>query len=86
MATFRPSEHVKRRADFEKAYASVRPNRRNFVGFYADISTLSPDAGHRLEREVPAGLKPGQYQGVFVENVETGYTKPVVSAPPPPRE
>jgi hypothetical protein len=63
-----------RPVDLKKAYASIRPNPRNFVGFYADISQLSPDADHRLELDLPSGLKPGQYQGVFVENVETEYT------------
>jgi hypothetical protein len=63
--------------ELKKAYASVRVNRRNFVGFYADISTLKPDVDHRLELETPTGLKPGQFQGVFVENVETDYTEPL---------
>jgi hypothetical protein len=58
----------------QKAYASVRANRRNFVGFYADLSQIAPDVDHRLELETPTGLKPGQFQGVFFENVETEYT------------
>jgi hypothetical protein len=57
-----------------KAYASVRSSRRNFTGFYADISTVTPDREHTLELELPTGLKPGQFQGVFVENVETEYS------------
>jgi hypothetical protein len=60
-----------------KAYASVRVNRRNFTGFYADVSKLTADAGHTLELQLPTGLKPGQFQGVFFENVETEYTGPV---------
>src|SRR5262249_10597261 len=63
--------------ELKKAYASVRVNRRNFVGFYADVSTLTPDVEHRLELETPTGLKPGQFQGVFFENVETEYTGPL---------
>jgi hypothetical protein len=59
-----------------KAYASVRANRRNFVGFYADISGLAADVEHRMELELPKGLKAGQFQGVFFENVETEYTVP----------
>ena len=58
----------------EKAYASVRVNKRNFTGFYADVSSLAPDREHKIELELPAGLKPGQFQGVFFENVETAYT------------
>jgi hypothetical protein len=64
--------------ELQKAYASVRSNRRNFVGFYADVSRIAPDVEHRMELELPAGLKRGQYQGVFFENVETEYTGPVV--------
>jgi hypothetical protein len=64
--------------ELKKGYASVRVNRRNFVGFYADLSAIAPDAEHRLELTLPEGLKPGQYQGVFFENVETEYTRPVV--------
>lgn len=67
--------------DLKKAYASVRANRRNFTGFYADVSALAPDKEHKLELTLPAGLKPGQYQGVFFENVETEYT-PAVSQRP----
>jgi len=63
--------------ELRKAYASVRANRRNFTGFYADISALSADQEHRLELVLPAGLKAGQYQGVFFENVETEWTGPV---------
>ncbi len=70
--------------ELKKAYASVRVNRRNFVGFYADVSQLAPEVEHRLELETPTGLKPGQFQGVFFENVETEYTKPAVAARPRP--
>ena len=60
--------------ELRKAYASVRANRRNFTGFYADVSSLAPDVEHRLEVSLPQGLKAGQYQGVFFENVETEWT------------
>ena len=74
--------------ELKKAYASVRANRRNFVGFYADVSSLAADSEHTLELELPKPLKPGQFQGVFFENVETEYTEPTApaAAPPPPRE
>lgn len=62
--------------ELKKAYASVRANRRTFTGFYADVSAIAPDKEHKLELVLPAGLKPGQYQGVFFENVETEYTAP----------
>jgi hypothetical protein len=60
--------------ELQKAYASVRANRRNFTGFYADVSAIAPDKEHKLELVLPTGLKPGQYQGIFFENVETEYT------------
>ena len=52
----------------------MRANRRNFTGFYADVSWLAPDVEHRLEVTLPEGLRPGQYQGAFFENVETEWT------------
>lgn len=56
-----------------KAYSSVRPNARSFVGFYADISTLEPDRHHEVRLDLPS-LQPGQFQGLFFENIETEYT------------
>jgi len=59
-----------RAVDVMKAYASVRANPRNFTGFYADVSLLAADVEHRIEVTLPEGLKPGQFLGVFLENVE----------------
>lgn len=67
-----------RPVDLLKAYASVRRVAHNFVGYYADISLLSPDRDYKLELELPPGLKPGQFQGVFVENIEPEYTSDIV--------
>ncbi len=44
-----------------------------FVGFYADVSSLEPDKLHQVELELPE-IKPGQYQGLFFENIEPEYT------------
>jgi hypothetical protein len=63
--------------ELQKAYASIRPVRRDFVGFYADVSQLSPDVDHAIELKLPDGIKPGQLMGVFFENVETEYTSHV---------
>ena len=63
-----------RPVDLLKAYSSVRAVRRDFTGFYADISLLTPDHEYKLDLQLPPQLKPGQFQGVFVENVETEYT------------
>ena len=62
-----------RTVELRKAYTAVRTARRTFVGFYADVSLVEPDREHSLELELPA-LKPGQFQGVFFENVEPEYT------------
>jgi hypothetical protein len=62
-----------RTVELRKAYSSVRVYPRAFVGFYADVSLLDAAREHRLELELPL-LKPGQFQGVFFENVEPEYT------------
>lgn len=59
-----------------KAYSSIQAYRRSFVGFYADLSLLSPDREYSFELELPA-LKPGQFQGLFFENVEPEYTREI---------
>jgi hypothetical protein len=54
-------------------------NRDNtFTGFYVDVTGLQPDRRYRLEATLPASLKPGQFQGIFFENVETEYTDEAV--------
>ena len=60
-----------------KAYSSVRPVGRDFVGFYADVSLLSADVPHTVELHLPA-LRPGRFQGLFFENVEPQYTDVIV--------
>ncbi len=59
--------------ELTKAYSSVRPNRRSFVGWYIDISDLAPEKAHSIELSLPV-LRPGQFQGLFFENVEKEYT------------
>lgn len=63
--------------DLMKAYSSIRPYARAFVGFYADVSHLSPDELHTVELELPP-LRPGQFQGLFFENVEPQYAEAIV--------
>ena len=62
--------------EVKKAYGDVFPlgRERTFSGFYADLSKLSADAPHKLEVTLPEGLQPGQFQGLFLENVETQFT------------
>jgi hypothetical protein len=62
----------------EKAYASVRKHGPSFVGFYADVSRLEPDREYKVELSLPA-LKPGQFQGLFVDNVETEHTSEILA-------
>ena len=61
-----------------KAYGSVYPQvvERTFLGFYADVSSLAPEVAHELELVLPA-LEPGQFQGLFFENVEPEFTSEV---------
>ena len=55
-----------------KAYTTVRTVWGRFTGHYADVSTLAPDVPHTVSLTLPS-LRPGQYQGMFFENVETEY-------------
>lgn len=57
----------------KKAYSSIRPNVPSFVGFYLDASSLKPGHNYRVELNLP-NLKPGQFQGIFFDNVEPEYT------------
>jgi len=58
-----------RPVEVRKAYSSIRRVPRDFVGFWADISAVPPDQPHTLELQVP-GMKQGQLQGIFLENVD----------------
>jgi len=57
----------------QKAYSSVRPDPGSFVGFYADFSNLKPDHEYAVKLSLPA-LEPGQFQGMFFDNVESRLT------------
>jgi hypothetical protein len=67
--------------EFRKAYTAVRVVPGTFVGFYADVSLLEPERAYRFELELPA-LKPGQFRGLYFENVEPEYVSAIV--PPSP--
>lgn len=51
-------------------------NRRNFLGYYVEVTSLAPDVDHALEVRVPQ-LAPGRFQGLFFENVEAEYTRAI---------
>jgi len=62
--------------EVRKAYGAVYPQarERTFLGFYANVSRLEPDATHTIEVALPE-LAPGQFQGLFFENVEAALTE-----------
>ena len=66
--------------DVKKAYNSVYPHspKRTYVGSYADLSTLKPDMTYDIEVTVPT-LAPGQFMGLFFENVEPEYTQRILA-------
>jgi len=58
-----------------EAYNGVYPYvERTNLGFFADISGLAADTPHAVKLTLPKGLKPGQFQGIFVDHVENEYT------------
>ena len=57
-----------------KAYSSVRVHKASFVGFYADLTNIQAEVKHEIRLKLPP-LTPGQFQGVFFDNVETEDTQ-----------
>ena len=50
-----------------------------FVGWYADVSSLAPDVPHQFDLTLPS-LAAGQFQGMFLDNVEAAFTNQIKSA------
>ena len=67
-----------------KGYNSVYPHSpaRTFIGHYADLSRIRPDAPIDIEVSLPT-LEPGRFEGAFFENVETEYTARILAPPAP---
>jgi FKBP-type peptidyl-prolyl cis-trans isomerase (trigger factor) len=65
--------------EVKRAYSDVFPlgRERTFTGFYADVSNLKPDTQYHVELSLPEDLQPGQFQGLFFENVETCFTSEI---------
>jgi hypothetical protein len=68
-----------------KAYSSRTPGRlkmgkghNTFTGFFVDVSGLQANVEYNVQVTLPADLKPGQFQGLFFENVVTEYTDEIV--------
>jgi len=64
-----------------KAFNDIYPNApdHTFMGFYVDVSNLKPDSRHTVGVGLPK-LEPGQFQGLYFDNVETEYTGAVSSS------
>ena len=60
--------------ELKRAYASVREHPASFVGFYADVSRIEPNAMHTIQVSLPK-IGAGRFQGVFFDNVEAEYTE-----------
>jgi hypothetical protein len=77
--------------ELKKAFNGIYPNSgdQTFIGFYADVASLSPDTTYTVEIGLPQSIpgplpKPekgeipkirvGQFQGLYFDNVETEYT------------
>lgn len=63
------------------AWNGVYPSmgEQTFLGFYVDVSRLVRDVPHEIEVTVP-GLAPGQFQGLYFDNVEPEYTSLTTNA------
>ncbi|HXR40284.1 MAG TPA: hypothetical protein VN776_14385, partial [Terracidiphilus sp.] len=59
---------------FKPAYSSSRADAPCFVGFYADLSAVTPDMRHTIELHIPQ-MGPGQLQGIFFDNVTPQLTE-----------
>ncbi len=64
--------------EIHEAYNGVYPTvERSNLGVFVDISSLSSGAEHHIKVKLPVGLKPGQFQGIFIEHVENEFTTDV---------
>jgi hypothetical protein len=72
-----------RTVEVKKAYNSVYPHspKRTYLGSYVDLSGLKPDTAYEIEATVPP-LKPGQFLGLFFENIEPEYTERLLAPQP----
>jgi hypothetical protein len=48
--------------------------KRTFFGFYLDISDLEAEKEHAITLSLPGDLMPGQFQGLFLGNIENEMT------------
>jgi hypothetical protein len=62
---------------FQPAYSSSRVDSPSFVGFYADLSRITPDARHAIKLRL-SGIEPQQLEGIFFDNVEPELTESIL--------
>jgi hypothetical protein len=69
--------------EVKKAYNSVYPHspNRTYLGSYLDLSGLKPDMAYDIEATIPP-LAPGQFLGLFFENIEAEYTTRIAAPQP----
>lgn len=61
--------------ELNEAYNGVYPNvERTNLGIFVDISGLKPELEYTVKVKLPGNLKPGQFEGLFIENVVDEYT------------
>jgi hypothetical protein len=58
------------------AYSSTRADAACFLGFYADLSKVTPDVRHTIELRLPQKAKE-QLQGIFFDNVTPQFTESI---------
>ncbi|MFC1601503.1 hypothetical protein ACFL34_04060 [Candidatus Sumerlaeota bacterium] len=64
--------------EVKEGYNGVYPYvGRSCMGMYAEITDLATDVEHSIKVTLPAGLAPGQFQGLFFEHVENEFTTAV---------
>ena len=61
--------------ELNEAYNGVYPTvERSNLGIFVDISSLKPGIVHKINIKLPTGLKPGQFQGLFIDHIEDEFT------------
>jgi hypothetical protein len=80
--------------EIKKAFNGIYPNSgdQTFIGFYADVASLTPDTTYQVEIGLPQSIpgplpklekgevpkiRVGQFQGLYFDNVETEYTQEI---------
>jgi len=80
--------------EIKKAFNGIYPNSgdQTFIGFYADVASLTPDTVYKVEIGLPQivegplpkpaegevlKIRKGQFQGLYFDNVEAEYTQSI---------